>query len=87
MNMTVSDIGKAKLIDPPTVENTVDGKENLKGGVFGRLSAGKSDDEEQNSNELSTEAIQTDAATAVSTGAEDAAKAASKTARRKTHHK
>jgi hypothetical protein len=87
MNMTVSDIGKAKLIDPPTIENTVDGKENLKGGVFGRLFAGKSDDEEQNSNELSTEAIQTDAATAVSTGAEDAAKAASKPVRKKARHK
>lgn len=87
MNMTVSDIGKAKLIDPPTVENTVDGKENLKGGVFGRLFAGKSDDEEQNSNELSTEGIETDASTAVSTAAEDAAKAASKPARRKTRHK
>lgn len=87
MNMTVSDIGKAKLIDPPTIENTVDGKENLKGGVFGRLFAGKSDDEEQNSNELSTEAIQTDAATAVSTVAEDAAKAASKPVRKKARHK
>ena len=87
MNMTVSDIGKAKLIDPPTVENTVDGKENLKGGVFGRLFAGKSDDEEQNSNELSTEGIETDAATAVSTAAEDAAKAASKPVRKKARHK
>ncbi len=87
MNMTVSDIGKAKLIDPPTAENTVDGKENLKGGVFGRLFAGKSDDEEQNSNELSTEAIQTDAVTAVSTAAEDAAKAASKPVRKKARHK
>ena len=35
-DMSVSDIGKAKLIDPPTAENSVDGMENLKQSPFGK---------------------------------------------------
>ena len=34
MNSTVADIGNAKIIKPPTEENSVDGEENLKGGLF-----------------------------------------------------
>ena len=82
MNMTISDIGKAKLIDPPTTENTVDGKENLKGGVFGRLFTTKSNGEEP-----TLEQVSTDADTAISTAAEDATKATSQPTRRKTRRK
>ena len=86
VNMNVSDIGTAKLIDPPTVENTVDGKENFKGGLLGGLFAGKSD-EEQTSNEVTADAIEIDAASAVSAAAEDATKATSKPARKKKTHR
>jgi hypothetical protein len=82
VNMTVSDIGKAKLIDPPTAENTVDGKENFKGGLLGGLFAGKSD-EEQTSNEVTADAIEIDAASAVSAAAEDATQATNKPTRKK----
>ena len=82
VNMNVSDIGTAKLIDPPTVENTVDGKENFKGGLLGGLFAGKSD-EEQNSNEVTADAIEIDAASAVSAAAEDATQATNKPTRKK----
>ncbi len=87
VNMNVSDIGTAKLIDPPTVENTVDGKENFKGGLLGGLFAGKSD-EEQTSNEVTADAIEIDAASAVSAAAEDATQATNKpTRKKKTHRK
>ena len=82
VNMNVSDIGTAKLIDPPTVENTVDGKENFKGGLLGGLFAGKSD-EEQTSNEVTADAIEIDAASAVSAAAEDATQATNKPTRKK----
>lgn len=36
-DVTVSDIGKAQLIDPPTAENSVDGIENLKKSPIGKL--------------------------------------------------
>lgn len=81
VNMNVSDIGTAKLIDPPTVENTVDGKENFKGGLLGGLFAGKSD-EEQTSNEVTADAIEIDAASAVSAAA-DATQATNKPTRKK----
>ena len=84
VNMNVSDIGTAKLIDPPTVENTVDGKENFKGGLLGGLFAGKSD-EEQTSNEVTADAIEIDAASAVSAAAEDATQATNKPLERKKH--
>ena len=80
VNMNVSDIGTAKLIDPPTVENTVDGKENFKGGLLGGLFSGKSD-EEQTSNEVTADAIEIDAASAVSAAAEDATQATNKPTR------
>lgn len=48
-NMTVRDIGKAQLIDPPTTENSVDGIENLKGSVFGKSLADKFNDHPQES--------------------------------------
>jgi hypothetical protein len=87
VNMNVSDIGTAKLIDPPTVENTVDGKENFKGGLLGGLFSGKSD-EEQTSNEVTADAIEIDAASAVSAAAEDATQATNKpTRKKKTHRK
>ena len=87
VNMNVSDIGTAKLIDPPTVENTVDGKENFKDGLLGGLFAGKSD-EEQTSNEVTADAIEIDAASAVSAAAEDATQATNKpTRKKKTHRK
>lgn len=87
VNMNISDIGTAKLIDPPTVENTVDGKENFKGGLLGGLFAGKSD-EEQTSNEVTADAIEIDAASAVSAAAEDATQATNKpTRKKKTHRK
>lgn len=82
VNMNISDIGTAKLIDPPTVENTVDGKENFKGGLLGGLFAGKSD-EEQTSNEVTADAIEIDAASAVSAAAEDATQATNKPTRKK----
>ena len=82
VNMNVSDIGTAKLIDPPTVENTVDGKENFNGGLLGGLFAGKSD-EEQTSNEVTADAIEIDAASAVSAAAEDATQATNKPTRKK----
>ena len=82
VNMNVSDIGTAKLIDPPTVENTVDGKENFKDGLLGGLFAGKSD-EEQTSNEVTADAIEIDAASAVSAAAEDATQATNKPTRKK----
>ena len=82
VNMNVSDIGTAKLIDPPTAENTVDGKENFKGGLLGGLFAGKSD-EEQTSNEVTADAIEIDAASAVSAAAEDATQATNKPTRKK----
>ena len=82
VNMNVSDIGTAKWIDPPTVENTVDGKENFKGGLLGGLFAGKSD-EEQTSNEVTADAIEIDAASAVSAAAEDATQATNKPTRKK----
>ena len=87
VNMNVSDIGTAKLIDPPTVENTVDGKENFKDGLLGGLFSGKSD-EEQTSNEVTADAIEIDAASAVSAAAEDATQATNKpTRKKKTHRK
>lgn len=82
VNMNVSDIGTAKLIDPPTVENTVDGKENFKDGLLGGLFSGKSD-EEQTSNEVTADAIEIDAASAVSAAAEDATQATNKPTRKK----
>ncbi|MBS1174899.1 MAG: hypothetical protein H6R05_1030 [Burkholderiaceae bacterium] len=89
VNMTVSDIGKAKLIDPPTTENTVDGKENFKGGLFGSLLGEKNDegDEGLASNEVTADATEVDAATAVSAAAEDATKAVSKPVHKKARRK
>lgn len=43
-DMTVSDIGKAKLIDPPTAQNSVDGMENIKGSLIGESFSKKYDD-------------------------------------------
>ena len=42
-DMTVTDIGSAKLIDPPTAENSVDGMENIKNSLIGKSFFSKND--------------------------------------------
>ena len=54
-DMTVTDIGKAKLIDPPTAENSVDGIENLKNSPIGKSFADKFD---STNNDATTDAAQ-----------------------------
>ena len=87
INMTVSDIGTAKLIDPPTAANTVDGKENFKGGLLGDLFGNKHDDDTENAPTIyNDDEYAVDAAKAAGT-AVDAAKAASQPARKKPRKK
>jgi hypothetical protein len=49
-NMT--SIGQAKLVNPPTQDNTVDGIENLKGSLLGKLFDRKKKDDEDEETEV-----------------------------------
>lgn len=62
-DMLISDIGKAKLIDPPTVENSADGMENIKHSPLSKLFLGKHDNTEDQTWQDSDTAVMDAAAT------------------------
>lgn len=68
----ISDIGTAKLIDPPTADNSVDGMENIKNSAIGKIFAAKVDDSASDTTETAVDAAAT--ATEVSAPAKKRAK-------------
>ena len=65
-DMIISDICKAKLIDPPTAENSVDGMENFKQSPFGKSFLGKYNDNAGNETWQNSDVAVVDAATSAS---------------------
>ena len=61
-DINIRDIGKAKLIDPPTAENSVDGMENLKRSPLGKSFLGKYEDNANDETWQNSDAAVMDAA-------------------------